>query len=250
MNSRRIQFNGWKAIALLVAVLILVLAAIPALAGEPESKVQSSHPCEPEEGTNENTLVPEFKSNDPYGWLCGNDNYQFPAEWRQLMANSPEKHSARILASIDQESFARYVTFVNPVFDDPEHGLLSLAERELIGVVVSSRNACVTCLIIHEYKLGKYIGDHSRARRIAINYRTVALSAQERAIADFAVKITEQPGNLEPADLQQLREVGLSDAKIFYVIETAAMYNLSNRIMSAYGMRPDDEFMAEIAPRG
>jgi alkylhydroperoxidase family enzyme len=66
----------------------------------------------------------------------------------------------------------------------------------------------------------------------------------------LAVKITEQPGKLEPADLEKHREVGLSDAKIFYVIEVAAMYNFTNWIMSAYGMRPDDEFMAEIASRG
>ncbi|HEU5101788.1 MAG TPA: peroxidase-related enzyme [Roseiflexaceae bacterium] len=199
---------------------------------------------------NESTLVPEFTSDDPYCWLSGNDTYQLPAEWLELIADSPEQHSARILASIDQESFARYVMYVNPVFFDPAHGLLSLAERELIGVVVSSINACVTCLIIHGYQLGKYIGDHSRARRIAINYRTVGLSAQERAMADFAVKITEQPGKLEPADLQKLRDVGLSDAKIFYVIEMAGMYNFTNRIMSAYGMRPDDEFMAKIALSG
>lgn len=197
---------------------------------------------------NGSTLTPEFKSNDPYGWLSGNDSYQLPAEWQELMADIPEKHSARILASIDEESFARYAAYVNTVFFDPRHGLLSLAERELIGVVVSSINACVTCLIIHQHKLGEYIHDHSRARRIAINYRTVALSAQERAIADFAVKITEQPGKLEAADLDELRKVGLSDRKIFYVIELAAMYNLTNRIMAAYGMRPDDEFMARIAP--
>ena len=199
---------------------------------------------------NESTLVPEFTSDDPYSWLSGNDTYQLPAEWLEVMADTPEKQAARILASIDQESFARYTMYVNPVFFDPAHGLLSLAEREFIGVVVSSINACVTCLLIHEYQLGKYIGDHGRARRIAINYRTVRLSAQERAIADFAVKLTEQSGKLEPADLQKLRDVGLSDAKIFYVIEMAAMYNFTNRIMSAYGMRPDDEFMAKIAPRG
>jgi uncharacterized peroxidase-related enzyme len=200
--------------------------------------------------TSQNTLVPEFKSNDPYGWLSGNDDYQLPAEWQALMADIPEKHSARILASIDEETFARYAMYVTPVMSDPRHGLLSLAERELIGVVVSSINGCVTCSIIHGYKLGQYIGDHSRARRIAINCRTVALSASERAIADFAVKITEAPGKLEPADIQKLRDVGLSDAKIFYVIELTAMYNFTNRIMSAYGMRPDDEFMAGIVPRG
>ncbi len=120
----------------------------------------------------ENTLVPGFKSNDPYCWLSGNSDYQFPAQWMEMMADSPEKHAARILASIDEESFSRFAMYVNPVILDPKHGLLSLAERELIGVVVSSINACVTCLIIHAYMLGQYIGDHNRARRIAVNYRT------------------------------------------------------------------------------
>lgn len=195
------------------------------------------------------TLVPEFKSNDPYSWLSGNDTYRLPAEWAALLADSPEKNSARALASIDEKSFARVAMHVNPAFFDPEHGLLTLAERELIGVVVSSSNACATCQIIHSYLLGKQIGDHARARRISMNYRTVELSAQERAMADFAVKMTEQPGRLEPADLQKLRDVGLSDAKIFYVIELAALYNFTNRVASASGMRPDDDFMAATAPR-
>lgn len=29
----------------------------------------------------EKSLVPEFKSNDPYGWLSGDDSYQLPPEW-------------------------------------------------------------------------------------------------------------------------------------------------------------------------
>jgi uncharacterized peroxidase-related enzyme len=196
----------------------------------------------------QSTLVHGYKSTDPYCWLEGNDDYQPPAAWQEVIAGSPEDHSARVLASIDEESVARVAMCTNPVFDDPNHGLLSLAEREFIGVVVSSVNACVTCLIIHGYKLGKLIGDHARARRIAINYRTVELSSQERGIADFAVKITEQPGRLEQADIQALRDVGLIDAKIFYIIEIAAMYNLTNRLAAAYGMRTDDDFMAATAP--
>lgn len=198
----------------------------------------------------ETTLVPGFPSVDPYAWLPGDPEYHLPSEWLELMADSPEKRSATILASIDEESFARVAMCTTPVFDDPSHGDLSLAERELIGVVVSSVNACVTCLIIHAHKLGKYIGDHARARRIAVNYRAVTLSTKERAMADFAVKVTEEPGRLEPADLQNLREVGLSDRKIFYVIEIAAMYNMTNRLTAAYGMRPDEEFMVETAPGG
>ena len=73
---------------------------------------------------NDKTLVPEFKSSDPYGWLSGDDTYQLPPEWLAMMADIPEKHSARILASIDAESFARYAMYVNPILADPNHGLL------------------------------------------------------------------------------------------------------------------------------
>jgi hypothetical protein len=47
MNSRGIQLNGRKAIALLLATLILVLTAAPALAYAPEDggKFQSPHPA-------------------------------------------------------------------------------------------------------------------------------------------------------------------------------------------------------------
>jgi hypothetical protein len=67
----------------------------------------------------------ERDSVEPYGWLFGASDYQVPAEWSALMAGSPEEHSARILASIDEQSVAREAMFVNPIFFDPEHGLLS-----------------------------------------------------------------------------------------------------------------------------
>ncbi len=192
------------------------------------------------------TLAPDFKSSDPYCWLPGDPAYQLPQEW--LESPVPEKHSIRILASYEEAGFNRMAAFMGPAFRDPSYGELSLAEREFIGVVVSSINHCVTCLIIHQHLLGDYIGDHGRAKRIAINYRVVALSKQERAIADFCVKITEQPGRMEPVDLQKLRDVGISDRKIYYIVEMASMFNMTNRLTSGFGQRPDDEFMDEIAP--
>ena len=192
------------------------------------------------------TLTPEFKSNDPYTWLRQIDSsYVLPEEW--LESPVPEKHAMAILNPYDVEGNARAGAYMGPAFLDPSYGLLTLAEREFIGVVVSAVNSCVTCLIIHGHLLGKYIGDHGRARRIAINYRAVELSAQERVIADYCVKLTEQPGRMEAADLQKLRDVGISDEKIYYIIEMAAMFNLTNRMTSGYGMRPDDEFMQDIA---
>jgi uncharacterized peroxidase-related enzyme len=193
------------------------------------------------------TLVPGFHSNDSFGWLKFNDTYQLPADWLETMP-APEKESARIWASFDEEGFGRMGQFMMPVFHDPGYGTLSMAERALIGVVVSSINSCVTCLIVHIYKLGVHIGDHGRAQRLAVNYRTVSLSRQERAIADYSAKLTEQPGRMEEADMQALRDAGLSEARIYNVVEMAAAFNFTNRMSSGFGMRPDDDFMVRIAP--
>ena len=193
------------------------------------------------------TLVAGYSAKDSFGWLDCDDTYQLPAEWLEAMP-VPEKESTRILASFDQEGHGRLGEFMLPLFFDPSYGTLSMPERALIGVVVSSINACVTCVIIHTHKLGQYIGDHGRARRLAVNYRTVTLSTQERAIADYCVKLTESPGKMEQADMQTLRDAGLSEGRIHNVIELAAAFNMSNRMTSGYGMRPDDDFMEKIAP--
>ena len=162
--------------------------------------------------------------------------------------SGPEKQAMATLMPYELEGNKRIGAYMAPPFIDPNYGLLTMAERKLIGVVVSSINACVTCLIIHRHGLGELLGDHGRARRIAINYRTVELSPQERAIADYCVKMTEQPSKMEQADLQKLRDVGVPDRKIYYVVELAALFNMTNRLTAGYGMRPDEEFMREIGP--
>ena len=165
------------------------------------------------------TLTADFRSSEPYGWLPGDDSYQFPQEVLDEMS-VPEIHSMRILASYEEAGFFRMGAYMMPAFIDPAYGVLTLAEREFIAVVVSAVNSCNTCLVYHGHQLGREIGDHGRARRIGINYRAVELGVEERAIADFCVKITEQPGRMEEADIQALRAAGVSDRKIYYIIES------------------------------
>jgi|tagenome__1003787_1003787.scaffolds.fasta_scaffold20873154_2 uncharacterized peroxidase-related enzyme len=189
------------------------------------------------------TLDSAYRVPDPYGWLWCPDDYQLPPELDP--GALPEHGALRIVGYYDEPGLARLKDFVGPIFGDPEYGALTLAEREFIGVVVSAVNACMTCLMIHTQKLGELIGDQGRARRISINYRSVTMSREERAIADFAVKVTEQPGRLEEADVRVLRDAGVSDEKIFFIVQTVAAFNFTNRWTSAYGMRPDDGYMYE-----
>lgn len=93
------------------------------------------------------TRVGEDLGNGSVQLAGGYERYQLPAGRLTLLQDRPEQHSARVLASFDPANFASLAAYTNTVFSDPAHGLLSPVERELVGVVVSALNACVSCLI-------------------------------------------------------------------------------------------------------
>lgn len=195
------------------------------------------------------TLHPGYTVPDAYGWLTPRIGHEVDPE-SLIDLPVPERHSIAILSSYEHAGRARLGAYVLPVFFDPSYGRLSLAEREFIGVVVSAVNHCITCLIVHTHLLGKYIGDHGRAQRIAVNYRQVNMSVRERAVADFSFKVTVRPSHIEAADIQLLRDAGLDDEEIYYVVELVGLFNMTNRTTASYGMRPDDDFKKAIVPGG
>jgi len=72
--------------------------------------------------------------------------------------------------------------------------------------------------------------DDDRTAAIEQDYREAQLSPRERAMLDYAVKLTLTPSDMEQADVRQLREVGLSDAAILDVCQVSAYYNYVNRL--------------------
>ncbi|KWW98224.1 hypothetical protein TH66_19205 [Carbonactinospora thermoautotrophica] len=144
--------------------------------------------------------------------------------------------------ALNSENLARFNAYLLP-FLDPSRGRLPYAERELIATVVSAANRCAYCHLNHVRSLGAAIGDKARAQLIALDYRHVAdLSERERALADLATKITEDPRSVGEADFERLRGLGLDDQDILEAIEIAAIFNATNRISIALGVVPDKEF--------
>lgn len=118
---------------------------------------------------------------------------------------------------------------------------LSHKERELIALVVSVENRCEPCVFGHAAKLHEITGDALWVGKVEVNYRRAHLSARERAIADYALQITRAPEEIEPADLDTLRTVGLSEREIIEAAGVAAYFNFSNRVNSALGVVPNSE---------
>lgn len=121
---------------------------------------------------------------------------------------------------------------------------LSAREREMISVAVSMANGCLYCLVAHGAALRQQSDDRIEADRITLDYRRADLSARERAILDYAVKVTKNPGDCDETDIEELRAAGLSDEDIWDVIEVAAMFNFTNRLAMATGMMPNREYHA------
>lgn len=121
-------------------------------------------------------------------------------------------------------------------------GELTLAEREMIAVVVSNENGCLYCLVSHGADLRVKLGDPILADRITFDYQKAGLDEATMAMLDYAAKITVSPLDCGEGDIEYMRQLGFSDQKIFDIAEIAAMYNFTNRLASATGMIPNAEY--------
>jgi uncharacterized peroxidase-related enzyme len=125
-----------------------------------------------------------------------------------------------------------------------DSGLTKL-EREMIAVVVSSINGCFYCLTAHGAAVRELSGDPKLGEMMVMNYRVADLDARQRAMLDFAAKVTEASRKIEEPDRQALRDVGFSDRDIWDIANVAAFFNMTNRVASATDMRPNDEYHSQ-----
>lgn len=122
---------------------------------------------------------------------------------------------------------------------------LTKLEREMIAVVVSSINGCFYCLTAHGAAVRELSGDPKLGEMMVMNYRVADLDARQRAMLDFAAKVTEASRKIEEPDRQALRDVGFSDRDIWDITNVAAFFNMTNRVASATDMRPNDDYHAQ-----
>ena len=122
-----------------------------------------------------------------------------------------------------------------------ESGVTKL-EKEMIAVAVSSSNRCYYCQVAHGAAVREYSGDPTLGELMVMNYRAAELSERQRAMLDFAVKLTESPQAMIEADRQALRDVGFSDRDIWDIANVAGFYNMTNRVASAVDMQPNLEY--------
>ena len=139
----------------------------------------------------------------------------------------------------------RHLELWDAFYDDLMRGESGLTkpQREMIAVVVSTVNRCHYCMVSHGAALRKLTGDPVLVEQLRTNYKYAELEQRERAMLDFAVKLTEESARCSEDDVEALREAGWSDEDIMDITQVAAMFNFTNRLASGLGWVPNDEFV-------
>jgi uncharacterized peroxidase-related enzyme len=142
--------------------------------------------------------------------------------------------------AFDMTKLSAFVAMYNDLMLAPSG--LSKLEREMIAVAVSAHNRCYYCLVAHGAAVRQLSGDPVLGELMAMNYRTARLSKRERAMLDFAVKLTAEPWLIEDEDREALRRIGFSERDIWDIAAVAGFFNMTNRVASATDMRPNSVY--------
>jgi len=121
-------------------------------------------------------------------------------------------------------------------------GGLTKAEREMIVVATSSANQCLYCVIAHGAILRIRAKNPQISDQIAVNYRKADVTPRQRAMLDFAMKVSTEAHRISEADFSAVANHGFSDDDIWDIAAISAFFALSNRMANVTGMPPNDEF--------
>lgn len=177
-------------------------------------------------------------------WITVPAPDELPAEVADEIGDVSERigfmpNVARLLA-VTPSHFMGWWTYFDELMRGPSG--LSKTQREMIAVVVSAESRCPYCLAAHAAALRLRTKDAALVERLAANYRHVDLDPRDRAMLDFAVKLTKSPDACGKDDLERLREVGFTDEDILHVVEVTAIFNYNVRLATATGLVPNEEY--------
>lgn len=119
---------------------------------------------------------------------------------------------------------------------------LTKGEREMIVVATSNLNQCQYCVVAHGAILRIREKNPEIADQVAVNYRKADITDRQKAMLDFAIKVSQQAQEVCDADFEELKRHGFNDEDIWDISGIAAFFGLSNRMANVTNMRPNAEF--------
>ena len=138
------------------------------------------------------------------------------------------------------DEFRAFFAYHDALMEKP--GNLSKAEREMIVVATSNANQCQYCVIAHGAILRIRAKNPLIADQVAVNYRKADITPRQKAMLDFAMKVSARAQEVDDQDCEALQQHGFDQEDIWDIAAIAAFFGLSNRLANVTSMRPNDEF--------
>ncbi|UEP24071.1 peroxidase-related enzyme [Burkholderia ambifaria] len=140
------------------------------------------------------------------------------------------------------DEFRAFMAYHDALMDKP--GNLTKAEREMIVVATSAVNQCQYCVIAHGAILRIRAKDPLIADQVATNYRKADITIRQKAMLDFAMKVSQSAHLVGEADFDTLKSHGFTEEDVWDIAAISAFFGMSNRIANVTNMRPNAEFYA------
>jgi uncharacterized peroxidase-related enzyme len=138
----------------------------------------------------------------------------------------------RLLALQPRMLLERSIAF-NAIMFAP--GGMSRAERELGATVESRLNGCVYCTSVHAQRFEQLAKRNDVIVQLFEDPASAGTSPREKAIVQFSAQLGLQPDQVGAAQVQALRDAGLSDTETLDLVHAVALFAWANRLMLNLG---------------
>lgn len=138
------------------------------------------------------------------------------------------------------DEFRAFFAFHDAVME--RDGGLTKADREMIVVATSGDNNCQYCVVAHGAILRIRAKDALVADQVAVNHHKADITDRQKAMLDFALKVSNESDRIDDSDFAVLRDHGFTDGDIWDIAAITGLFGLSNRLANFASIRPNDEF--------
>lgn len=138
------------------------------------------------------------------------------------------------------DEFRAFFAYHDALMEKPSN--LTKAEREMIVVATSNVNQCQYCVIAHGAILRVRAKDPLIADQVATNYRKADITDRQKAMLDFAMKVSQTAHLVGEPDFDALKAHGFDEEDIWDIAGVSAFFGMSNRLANVTSMRPNAEF--------
>jgi uncharacterized peroxidase-related enzyme len=141
--------------------------------------------------------------------------------------------------SLQPDAMLAHLNFYKTIMFGPSG--LSRRQRELLATVVSALNQCTYCVRHHGEALRAYVKDEAFISQIQRDYTQVPFDSKDKAMLDYAQKLTREPSAVNGNDVAMLRQAGFGDEEILSINLIVSYFNFVNRVALGLGVEFSEE---------